>query len=137
VPCRNGHVAERYTSTGQCFACLSASNERRYRSNPSEFKKRSQEWRKKNPEKYARSNKSSRYKKVYGVTIDQVEAMAEAQGNACPACDCSFEERVPHIDHCHATGKVRGLLCGPCNQALGLTKDNPETLRRLAAYLEQ
>ena len=45
--------------------------------------------------------------------------------------------KVPHVDHDHITGKVRGLLCGSCNRALGLIKDNLETLVRLQKYLEK
>jgi hypothetical protein len=40
------------------------------------------------------------------------------------------------VDHCHATGKVRGLLCHNCNRALGLLKDDKSTIRRALEYLE-
>jgi hypothetical protein len=40
------------------------------------------------------------------------------------------------VDHCHATGKVRGLLCHNCNRALGLMQDNIENIKRAADYLE-
>jgi len=41
------------------------------------------------------------------------------------------------VDHCHATGRIRGLLCAKCNQAIGLMKDNPIFLRRAADYVER
>jgi len=41
------------------------------------------------------------------------------------------------IDHDHATGQIRGLLCNNCNRAIGLLKDNPQTLRQAAAYLDR
>ena len=42
-----------------------------------------------------------------------------------------------HVDHCHATGRIRALLCGACNGMLGLAKDKPATLRAAADYIEK
>lgn len=80
---------------------------------------------------------------TYGLTKDQYVAMLEAQQHCCVTCHCQFREReargkeTPHVDHDHVTGKVRGLLCGHCNIALGGAKDNPDILRNLASYIEQ
>lgn len=67
--------------------------------------------------------------------------MLESQGGRCAICggtDPGGSKNVHFaIDHCHETGTVRGLLCAPCNQALGLFKDNPERLRAAAEYLER
>lgn len=53
------------------------------------------------------------------------------------ACEtCGKPGRVV-FDHCHVTGEFRGWLCNGCNTALGQAKDNPDTLRKLAAYLER
>lgn len=41
-----------------------------------------------------------------------------------------------HVDHCHETGRVRGVLCFNCNSAIGKLGDDPDTLRRATAYLE-
>ena len=73
-------------------------------------------------------------KAKYDLTPEQVEAMAEAQHDQCPIC---LEPGPYYVDHCHHTGWVRGLLCRTCNIGLGSFYDNPETLRRAAAYLEQ
>ena len=43
----------------------------------------------------------------------------------------------PRVDHCHATGQIRGILCNNCNRAAGLACDNPKILRALARYLEK
>ena len=68
----------------------------------------------------------------YGLTSADVDAMIEAQGGTCAVCPGKPE----HVDHDHKTGKVRGILCFNCNQALGNARDDPKTLRGLARYLE-
>ena len=59
--------------------------------------------------------------------------MIEAQGGTCATCDAKPE----HVDHDHRTGKVRGVLCFNCNQALGNVRDDPTTLQELTRYLRQ
>lgn len=94
--------------------------------------------RKANPGKYAARDKKEALAK-YGLTVDQFVAMWDAQGGVCLTCPKTLTGGPGGhaIDHCHTTGKVRGLLCSPCNKALGMVYDNPDTLRRLADYLEQ
>ena len=71
--------------------------------------------------------------KRYGLTKEIFDRMLEAQNSKCKIC---LENMlVPNIDHCHATNKVRGILCSSCNLGLGKFKDNPELLRRAANYL--
>jgi hypothetical protein len=75
-------------------------------------------------------------KRKYGITASTYYEMLENQGFACAACGSMPEpERKLCIDHCHSTGRVRGLLCDKCNQALGLLQDNPQTLSNLITYL--
>jgi len=59
--------------------------------------------------------------------------MIEAQGGTCATCAAKPE----HVDHDHATGNVRGVLCFNCNQALGNVRDDEMTLHRLARYLRR
>lgn len=82
---------------------------------------------------------NDKLKDMYGITLRHRVAMAEAQGHVCAACGAAVG--VPYadglvVDHCHTTGAVRGLLCGPCNLMLGHAKDDPARLRAGAAYLE-
>lgn len=73
-----------------------------------------------------------RLKTKYGLTRESYEAMLADQGGRCAVCK---EALMMHVDHCHSTGKVRGLLCIGCNRGLGYFKDRPELLKRAAAYL--
>lgn len=74
----------------------------------------------------------------YGITPDDYHRAFRAQGGACAICRTPAENDIAlHVDHCHRTGDVRGLLCQPCNHGIGLLKDSPTTLRRALRYLEQ
>jgi len=72
---------------------------------------------------------------LYGMTLADYEALLARQGGVCAICRERPACRL-YVDHCHATGWVRGLLCICCNFALGLFKDQPDRLRAGAAYLE-
>jgi hypothetical protein len=72
----------------------------------------------------------------YGMTVEQYEAMVAAQDHKCALCRRTPGHRL-HVDHNHATGAVRQLLCRPCNYALGNAQDDPALLRAMAAYLER
>lgn len=71
----------------------------------------------------------------YGITKDQHNELMIEQDSKCAGCNCHMDD--PHTDHDHSTGKVRGLLCHPCNVALGLLKDNLKTLENLILYVEK
>lgn len=75
-------------------------------------------------------------KSLYGISHDDFVALLAAQKDACAGCGTALTEETAHVDHCHATKKVRGLLCRKCNLALGHANDDPLILRRLATYLE-
>jgi hypothetical protein len=70
----------------------------------------------------------------YGLSLEELRAILARQGNACAICRKSGVGL--HIDHCHATGKVRGLLCRKCNQGLGNYDDDPSLTAAATAYLE-
>jgi hypothetical protein len=69
----------------------------------------------------------------YGLSLADYRALQQRQGNACAIC--RKVTRVLCIDHCHVTGRVRGLLCRSCNSALGLYADDPRLLRAALVYL--
>ena len=74
----------------------------------------------------------------YGVTLADYDAMLAAQDGKCAVCLTTPETQrygVFHVDHCHASGAVRGLLCRGCNNVLGVVNDDPAALARAIAYL--
>lgn len=78
--------------------------------------------------------------KKYGLSVEDFYALLYAQRGACAICGDRASGKGPsgrrlNIDHCHKTGKVRGLLCVSCNRALGWFRDNPELLRKAIVYL--
>ncbi|MGW1023348.1 endonuclease domain-containing protein [Streptomyces sp. NPDC002577] len=81
----------------------------------------------------AQRNRVSYFRRKYGLTPDELEGLIAGQGGVCVIC---LSARPEHVDHCHETGKVRGVLCFSCNAALGQFKDQPDAMRRAAAYVE-
>lgn len=73
-------------------------------------------------------------KKYAGLSLQDVHAMSDRQNKLCAICDTETLLVVDH-DHNDPEGKVRGLLCHPCNRGLGFFRDDPERLERAAGYL--
>lgn len=81
--------------------------------------------------------KNSKLLTRYGITLDDFNKMLKSQDNKCAICLNELKKgRSTHVDHCHNSNKVRGLLCVKCNLALGLLKDNIEALDRIYNYLK-
>lgn len=76
-------------------------------------------------------------KSTYGLTIEQYDSILENQNNCCAICktDTPSGKGRFHVDHCHDTKKVRGLLCHHCNLALGNFKDDIPTLLNAIEYI--
>lgn len=77
---------------------------------------------------------------LYGIGSIEVDRMIEEQGGGCGICgttDWPGKDNRPHVDHNHATGAPRGVLCGNCNQGLGMFGDDPARLRAAADYLDR
>lgn len=73
----------------------------------------------------------------YGITRDEWKTLYGKQEGLCAiCCEVLDRGRKTHVDHCHQTEKVRGLLCGKCNVAVGMLKDDPELMRASARYVE-
>jgi hypothetical protein len=113
-----------------------------YRAANREFCRRAtQEWERRNPER-RKAAQRRRVLKRYGLTEAEFEARFVAQGGRCAICRQVPPEKYTRnkrlaIDHCHKTGKVRGLLCFGCNAILGNAKDDPALLLEVIAYIER
>lgn len=70
----------------------------------------------------------------YGLSVEDFEAMLSRQNGRCAICGQSMND--PMVDHCHTTGKIRGILCNRCNLGLGRFKDSVELVERALNYLK-
>ncbi len=70
----------------------------------------------------------------FGISKEEYETFKAGRTGSCEICGRVYKHM--HVDHSHTTGKLRGLLCGPCNQGLGFFYDKSEILMKAAAYLD-
>jgi endogenous inhibitor of DNA gyrase (YacG/DUF329 family) len=72
----------------------------------------------------------------YGISSEQKEEMLQKQGYKCAVCETTKPTKFGwHVDHCHTTNKIRGILCQFCNQLLGMAKDDVSILQQSIKYL--
>lgn len=96
----------------------------------------------KDPDAVRKTSRDSRYRhrhrQTYGVSREEIQVQAAVQNGQCASCG-KVADLVPDHDHNHENPKtrdaVRGLICGPCNLALGHLQDDPEVVRGLLAYI--
>lgn len=132
-----------------CKRCNLAAKAARYRANPGPDIARAKAWRESNPER-ARATKAAyieagrkravdrRYqlKRKYGITPEQYDALLAEQSGGCAICGRPPRRDISlHVDHEHGTGRIRGLLCFRCNNALGDFGDDHDRLGAALAYL--
>lgn len=96
---------------------------------------RSKAWIEKNRDKYLLSKKKSVLKHKYGMSLEEYDTLLIKQESKCAIC--GDKEKLLAIDHCHKTGKIRGLLCHLCNRAIGMMKDDTLILERAITYLKK
>ncbi len=82
--------------------------------------------------KYEHLRKNKKLKDRYGITLVQYNEMVKKQSGKCAICE---NECKLHVDHCHVTGVVRGLLCNGCNRAIGFFNDEPRKLLKAVSYI--
>lgn len=110
----------------QCRSCRNerskATNRARYHADR-EFRERS-----------ARTTRNAAYKRRYGITADEFDAMVERQGGLCAICREAMTQ--PHLDHDHTTGQVRAALCYRCNMGIGYFRDSKRLLIDATRYIQ-
>ena len=95
------------------------------------------EWRRRNPDRTARYRRRTTISR-YGLTEGELSVLWQAQGAACASCGArEHGGRNWHIDHCHDTQVVRGVLCHRCNVALGMLRDDAERVLALFHYISE
>lgn len=97
----------------------------------------SQEWAKANQDKVLKTQRKKCLKKKYGLSLIDYETKFTAQNGKCAICGSNPDGKALAVDHCHRTGKIRGLLCGRCNsQVLVVVENYAELLEKAALYLQ-
>ncbi|CAB4161120.1 Recombination endonuclease VII [uncultured Caudovirales phage] len=110
--CPHGHY-RRYVTTNNCIDCDVESRTQR-----------------------AEKARWARIKKEYGLSELDVTQMLNEQNFQCEICNINIQNGY-HVDHCHATGKVRALLCQKCNQAIGLLRESESLFFKAAEYIKE
>jgi hypothetical protein len=98
------------------------------------------EWARGYRERTRAERREGDFRTTYGISRSEADRLIAAQGGLCAACgypprDGGHCARL-HVDHCHETGRVRGMLCNRCNTALGLMFEDPKAIQGLLQYLE-
>ena len=123
-----------------CRMCRAALRRENYKNNRDKILKKNLSWKKANSLEHEKSLRNSRYLYRYGITTEEYESLFKTQNGQCKICKSTDfgRKNANHfcVDHCHITGKVRGLLCHKCNSALGKFNDDINLLKNAITYLE-
>lgn len=129
-PCNNAACAEWRAANRE----KSRANTRAWQAaNPERKRIHAANWYQAHRDEAIQRVRKAKLRSLYGMTPADRDIMAEKQGQRCLIC---CQPRPLVIDHDHQTGRVRGLLCDPCNTGIARFGEEPETLRRAAQYLE-
>lgn len=127
------NTADGYYS--MCKACKTAATLEHRKKNPPKYNDYMKKWRGKNPDKQHATD----IKRLYKLPIEEYNKMLAAQNCQCKICgkhhDPSKKRGRLYVDHCHRTGKIRGLLCSACNCALGYLNDDTGLIEKAIAYI--
>lgn len=131
--CRSNRIKS--GRTAHCKECDVAYRKSWISKNEAKYKDQQHQYYLKNKHTVRMRSKIAHYKKAYGMTLDEVESLLKSQQGTCKICGNVLGEF--HVDHCHLTGRVRGILCPFCNKGLGHFMDKKENLESALAYLAE
>lgn len=126
----------------RCKACCSADTKAaRAAAGPAERDRRAalqRDWRRRNQSKRRAYERHRGWRRHFGLTPEDYDALLQVQGGHCAICPyVPAEGEVLPVDHDHETGAVRGLLCADCNNGLGRFRDDPVRLQQAISYLHE
>lgn len=135
MTCKYGHTE--FYKSGKCILCRRAANARYQKRHPEKVNAMHRAYKAKNSQKVRDYGRRFEYLHDFGITIEDYNKMFDEQKGYCAICQrhqSTFKRRLA-IDHDHLTGKVRGLLCDPCNRGMGMLKEH--NLQRAITYLNK
>lgn len=141
--CKKCGTLIKYTINGSCVECTLRRSRKnldnkelmaKYRTKQKKTRQYSDYKRIQREENFDSTFNGDIFLSKYGLTHKEYDGMFKSQGGKCKICGNKFDYRL-HVDHCHTTGKVRGLLCRGCNTGLGQFQDDPRILREAINYL--
>jgi hypothetical protein len=126
---------------GYRFVCKTCENEYNRKYDKTYYPKNQENILKKKRSWYSKNKvtvKNRMLKKSYNIELHEYENLSNKQNNCCAICEVHQSNLTKSlaVDHDHKTGKIRGLLCGNCNTALGLLKENVELYQKSIIYIE-
>lgn len=102
------------------------------------------EWRRNNPQEDKLKQRQAHLRRSFGITIEQYNDLFRQQNGVCAICrkpetvrNAKYGPGILKVDHCHKSGRVRGLLCNRCNLGIGHLQDDAVLVRAAAEYLEK
>ncbi len=134
-----------------CRECERKARKEHYAANPEAFAAATRKWSKDHPEQrnatkrawYAKNkekHKDAVLRRTYGISLEEYTSRLNVQGGGCAICgakQADLRGRKLHVDHCHETKIVRGLLCKDCNTMLGYARDRIDILQAAVEYLRK
>lgn len=138
-PIECGHTNRKHWAHGMCKSCY---NTAWVKADPARRQARNEYealWATRHPEETKIIKRRSLLRKSYGLEWEDYQKLLDFQDRTCAICLVKFTDEgvIEHLDHDHATGEVRGVLCDACNHGLGRFRDSIEYLERAQQYLRR